>query len=154
TCEFSGELIKVDPVNRRMLGYLKLSPGSMPQDVRISPDGKLFYVADMTSDGVVLIEGQSLTKVGFIHTGIGAHGLYPSRDGKKLYVCNGGSHEAVGRPHGKGSISVIDFATRGVIANWPIPGGGSPDMGNLNADGTKLWVSGRFDNVVYEIDTT
>jgi YVTN family beta-propeller protein len=153
TCEFSGELIKVDPAKRRVLGYLKLSRWSMPQDVRLSPDGKLFYVADMMSDGVFLIEGQSLAKVGFIHTGVGAHGLYPSRDGKRLYVCNRGSHGAVGRPHGRGSIAVIDFATRKVVANWPIPGGGSPDMGNLNADGTKLWVSGRFDNVVYVVDT-
>jgi YVTN family beta-propeller protein len=54
---------------------------------------------------------------------------------------------------GDGSISVIDFATRKVVANWPIPGGGSPDMGNVSADGKTLWLAGRFDNVVYAIDT-
>ena len=32
--------------------------------------------------------------------------------------------------------------------------GGSPDMGNVSADGRQLWLSGRFDNVVYAIDTT
>jgi streptogramin lyase len=54
---------------------------------------------------------------------------------------------------GKGSVSVIDFATHRIVANWPIPGGGSPDMGNVDASGDYLWLSGRFDDVVYRIDT-
>jgi DNA-binding beta-propeller fold protein YncE len=51
-------------------------------------------------------------------------------------------------------VSVIDFATRKVVVTWPIPGGGSPDMGNVSADGKMLWLSGRFDDVVYAINTT
>jgi DNA-binding beta-propeller fold protein YncE len=125
----------------------------MPQDVRASPDGKTFYVADMMADGVHVIDLASFRQVGFIATGVGAHGLYPSRDGRKLYVANRGSNKIRGRPRGPGSVSVIDFATRQVIANWPIPGGGSPDMGNVNADGKYLWLSGRYDNVVYRFDT-
>ena len=49
---------------------------------------------------------------------------------------------------------MIDFATRKVEATWPIPGGGSPDMGNVSADGKQLWLSGRYDDVVYVFDTT
>ena len=182
TCEYDGGLLKVDMVDRRVAGFLTLSPegarlhadlpselevgvtrvslqyclstGGMPQDIRIAPDGKLFYVADMLADGVYLVDGDSFKQVGFIPTGIGTHGLYPSRDGTKLYVANRGSHRVEGRPHGPGSVSVIDFATRKVVANWPVPGGGSPDMGNVSADGQYLWLSGRFDNVVYAIDTT
>jgi YVTN family beta-propeller protein len=154
SCEFKGGLVKIDLVGRRVRGFLKLSRGGMPQDVRISPDGTIFYVADMHADGVFLIDGQAFKEVGFIPTGIGAHGLYPSRDGKKLYVSNRGTNMMRGMPKGKGSISVIDFATRKVEAVWPIPGGGSPDMGNVSADGKQLWLSGRFDNVVYMIDTT
>jgi YVTN family beta-propeller protein len=128
------------------------TPG-MPQDVRASPDGKLFYVADMMADGVHVVDGESFKQVGFIATGIGAHGLYPSRDGKLLYVANRGSNKIRGTPGGKGSVSVIDFATRTVVQTWPIPGGGSPDMGNVSADGRYLWLSGRYDDVVYRIDT-
>ena len=69
-------------------------------------------------------------------------------------VANRGSNTVYGTLKGKGSISVIDFATRAVIKNWPIPGGGSPDMGNLSADGKYLWLSGRYDDEVYRIDTT
>jgi YVTN family beta-propeller protein len=153
TCEFSGGLAKIDLVNRKVLGYLKLSKGGMPQDIRISPDGKVFFVADMHADGVFVIDGDSFKETGFIDTGMGTHGLYPSRDGKHLYVANRGSHEIHGKKGGPGSVSVVDFASRKVIATWPVPGGGSPDMGNVSADGKWLWLSGRYDNVVYAFDT-
>jgi YVTN family beta-propeller protein len=153
TCEFQGSLAKIDLANRTVLGSLKLSKGGMPQDIRVSPDGRMFFVADMKAGGVFVIDGNSFTEVGFIPTGIGAHGLYPSRDGTKLYVANRGSHHVSGPPRGKGSVSVIDFATRKVEKTWPIPGGGSPDMGNVSVDGTVLWLSGRYDDVVYAIDT-
>jgi YVTN family beta-propeller protein len=156
TCEFGGgRLAKIDMVKRKVAGYLRLGESAMPQDIRVSPDGRLFYVADMMAGGVQLIDGDRFEKVGFVATGVGPHGLYPSRDGTKLYVANRGSATIRGgKPRGPGSISVIDFATRKVVANWPIPGGGSPDMGNVSADGRTLWLSGRFDDVVYAIDTS
>jgi YVTN family beta-propeller protein len=154
TCEFTKSLAKIDFVDRKVVGYLKLSKGGMPQDIRISPDGKVFFVADMMADGVFVIDGDAFKEIGFVATGKGTHGLYPSRDGRKLYVANRGSNRIHGPAHGKGSVSVIDFATRTVDVNWPIPGGGSPDMGNVSADGKQLWLSGRYDNVVYVFDTT
>lgn len=176
TCEFTGAVAKIDLVNRKVLGYLQvIKPGlptqvvkgpdgkdeticttwtGMPQDVRVSPDGKLFYVADMMANGVHVIDGDSFKQIDFIPTGVGAHGLYPTRDGKKLFVANRGSNKIHGPPKGKGSVSVVDFATRKVDVTWPIPGGGSPDMGNVSADGKTLWLAGRYDNVVYVVDTT
>jgi len=154
TCEFQGSIARIDLANRKVLGYLKLSRGGMPQDVRSSPDGTHYFVADMKAGGVFVVDGATFTETGFIKTGIGTHGLYPSRDGTKLYVANRGTPHVYGPPKGKGSVSVIDFATRQVVATWPIPGGGSPDMGNVSVDGKVLWLSGRFDNLVYAIDTT
>lgn len=154
TCEFGGKLAKIDLVSRKVLGYLELDKKGMPQDIRSSPDGKVFYVADMMADGVYVIDGDTFAKVGFVKTGVGTHGLYPSRDGTKLYVSNRGTNHIHGARRGKGSVSVIDFATRKVLTTWPIPGGGSPDMGDVSADGMMLWLSGRFDDVVYAIDTT
>lgn len=168
TCEFDGGLVKIDLVDRKVVGHLKLAKPpemgnvkpkrrmamtSMPQDIRIAPDGKLFYIADMEADGVFVVDGTTFEQIDFIATGIGTHGLYPSRDGRKLYVANRGSNKIHGPPRGKGSVSVIDFATRKIEATWPIPGGGSPDMGNVSADGKLLWLAGRYDNVVYAIDT-
>lgn len=184
TCEFSGTLVKIDLVERKVLGYLQLqmpatrlkeTPGAprlkpgqvwepgeteictvkkgMPQDIRISPDGKRFYIADMHADGVHVVDGASFKQVGFIQTGLGAHGLYPSRDGSKLYVANRGSHKIHGSRLGDGGVTVIDFATEKVVARWGIPGGGSPDMGNVSADGKYLWLAARYDDVVYRFDT-
>jgi hypothetical protein len=126
----------------------------MPQDVRAAPDGKTFYVADMIADGVHLVDFETFRQIGFIPTGVGTHGLYPSRDGKRLYVANRGSNKIRGRKSGQGSVAVIDFASGKVLTTWPVPGGGSPDMGNVSADGRYLWLSGRYDNEVYRFETT
>jgi YVTN family beta-propeller protein len=140
---------------RKIVAQMKLtSEHSMPQDIRISPDGKLLFIADMQSDGVFVVDTQTFKQTEFIPTGRGAHGLYPSRDGTKLYVTNRGTHMGDIKPKGPGSVSVLDFATRKIEKTWTIPGGGSPDMGNVSADGKILWLSGRFDKVVYAIDTT
>jgi YVTN family beta-propeller protein len=125
----------------------------MPQDIRISPDGTRFYIADMHADGVHIVDGASFKQVGFIATGLGAHGLYPSRDGKRLYVANRGSHKIHGARLGNGGVTVIDFASEQVVARWGVPGGGSPDMGNVSADGKWLWLAARYDDVVYRFDT-
>jgi YVTN family beta-propeller protein len=125
----------------------------MPQDIRISPDGTRFYIADMHADGVHVVDGASFKQVGFIATGLGAHGLYPSRDGKRLFVANRGSHKIHGARLGNGGVTVIDFATEKVVARWGVPGGGSPDMGNVSADGKWLWLAARYDDVVYRFDT-
>ncbi|MGZ8433525.1 MAG: YncE family protein [Candidatus Binatia bacterium] len=153
TCEFAQTLAKIDLVERKVVGYLKLSKGGMPQDARISPDGKVFYIADMKAEGVFIIDAEKFSEIGHIKTGLGAHGLYPSRDGKKLYVANRGVAKVYGPPKGKGSVSVVDFTTRKVEATWTIPGGGSPDMGNVSIDGKQLWLSGRYDNEIYVFDT-
>jgi len=134
-----------EPVKGSLLG--------MPQDVRSSPDGKRFYIADMVADGVHVVDFESFRQVGFIPTGVGAHGLYPSRDGKSLYVANRGSNKIRGGKRGRGAVSVLDFATEKVVATWLVPGGGSPDMGNVSADGKSLWLSGRYDDEVYRFDT-
>jgi YVTN family beta-propeller protein len=173
TCEFAGKLAKIDMTSRTVVGLLDLSahpvPGqpvpmamtmpdgtsaaSMPQDVRAAPDGHHFYVADMLAGGVFVIDGDSLSVEQFIATGIGAHGITPSRDGAHLYVANRGSTMIDGPPHGPGSVSVLDVTSNTVTATWSVPGGGSPDMGNLNATGTELWLSGRYDGEVYVFDT-
>jgi YVTN family beta-propeller protein len=144
SCEFSGSLIAVDVAGQRVVGEISLGSHRMPQDVKLSPDGKIFYVADMDADGVHEIDSDSFKVVGFLPTGKGAHGLYLSRDSKLLYVSN----------RGEGSISVVDLATRKAVQKWRLPGGGSPDMGGVSADGKVLWLSGRYHREVYAIDTS
>lgn len=173
TCEYAGTVAKIDVAHRTVVAMTDLTAhpvagqptvdamampdggkaAAMPQDVRAGPDGRHFYVADMLLGGVFVIDGDSFTVTQFIPTGVGAHGITPSRDGTKLYIANRGSDRIEGPPHGPGSVSVLDPATNTVTATWTVPGGGSPDMGNINVDGTELWLSGRFDSEVYVFDT-
>jgi YVTN family beta-propeller protein len=142
SCEFGASMIVVDVSHERVVGKVALAPEAMPQDVKLSPDGNLFYVADMMHNGVWLISAGTMRVVGFMHTGRGAHGLYPSRNAKLLYVSN----------RAEGTISVIRFARRRIVKRWVIPSG-SPDMGGVSADGRVLWLSGRYNAEVYAIDT-
>jgi YVTN family beta-propeller protein len=142
SCEFDGKVVRVDVAREKVVGSMTLDPSGMPQDVKLSPDGKTFYVADMMAGGVWMVDASSMRKVGFIRTGAGAHGLYVSRDSKYLYVSD----------RSAGEVSVISFAARNVVHTWHIPGG-SPDMGGVSADGRVLWLSGRYGGEVYAIST-
>jgi YVTN family beta-propeller protein len=155
SCEFAGELLKVDVASQSVVGTLDLGMGNEPQDVKLSPDGKVFYVADLKANGVWEVNGDSFRVLGFLPTGKGAHGLYVSRNSRDLYVSNRDS----------GTISVISFATGQVASTWALPpetgnhpgrqsDSASPDMGGVSADGRVLWLSGRYDSDVYAIDTT
>ncbi|MEV7391680.1 MULTISPECIES: hypothetical protein [unclassified Streptomyces] len=144
SCEFSGEVLKVDTEKMEVLRQEKLPfHGAMPQDVKMSPDGKLFYIADMMADGLWILDGDRFTKPTLLHTGKGAHGLYVSRDSRVMYISN----------RGEGTISVFDFTQNRLTDKWRLPGGGSPDMGGVSADGKVLWLSGRYNSEVYAIDT-
>ena len=143
SCEFSAQLLKVDTAAMKVVGTMSLPGGGMPQDVKIAPDGHMFYIADMMRDGIWFVEGGSFTLHGLLHTGAGAHGEYISRDSKRMYISN----------RGEGSISLLDVRTDKLVGKWLIPGGGSPDMGGVSSDGKVLWLSGRYNGVVYAIST-
>jgi DNA-binding beta-propeller fold protein YncE len=99
-------------------------------------------VADQDRGGLWEIDPQQFKVIGFMPTGAGAHGLYPSRDARFLYVSN----------RTAGTISVIDFRTRTIVKTWSL-GSSSPDMGGVSNDGKTLWLSGRYNAAVYAINT-
>jgi YVTN family beta-propeller protein len=145
SCEFSGRMIEVDTWTQRVIRTLVLNHGdSSPQDVKLSPDGRTLYTADQLTGGLWEINPSTFRVIGFLRTGAGAHGLYPARDARVMYVSN----------RQAGTISVVSFRTRRVVRTWQLPMPASPDMGGVSADGRTLWLSGRYNAVVYAIDTT
>jgi DNA-binding beta-propeller fold protein YncE len=114
-----------------------------PQDIKLAPDGSVFYIADSQQNGLWVLDGAATKVLREIPTGVGAHGLYLDRPAKRLFVSN--RHE--------GSVSVLDAYTGAPIAKWKLPHPASPDMGGLSVDGKQLWLSGRYNDVVYVIST-
>jgi DNA-binding beta-propeller fold protein YncE len=146
TCEFAGRVAVVDVAAHRLLRMIDMphrNTGMGPQDIKLAPDGSVFYIADSDQNGLWVLDGAATKVLREIPTGAGAHGLYLSRDATKLYVTN--RHE--------GSVSVLDAYTGAPLTKWAIPGRASPDMGNVTADGTQLWLSGRYDRSVYVLST-
>jgi DNA-binding beta-propeller fold protein YncE len=144
SCEFSGQMIEVDLRTQRVVATLVLHDGSSsPQDVKLSPDGRTLYAADQLNGGLWEIDPRRFRVIGFLRTGAGAHGLYPSRDARLMYVSD----------RAAGAVSVVSFPPRRVVATWTLPQPASPDMGGVSADGRTLWLSGRYNAVVYAIDT-
>ncbi len=146
SCEFDNRMIAIDVASGPQLRLFELDVVSngMPQDTRLVPDGSVFLVADMHADGVYVFDSQATQRIGYIPTGKGAHGIYFSRDAKVAYISN----------RGEGSVTVLDLSTLTPIEKWTIPGGGSPDMGGVSADGKTLWLTGRYHGEVYAFDTT
>jgi YVTN family beta-propeller protein len=145
SCEFAGRVAVVDVATRSLLRMIDMPVRHThmgPQDVKLAPDGSRFYVADSDEGGLWVLDGAATRVIGAVPTGAGAHGIYPSRDARRLYVTN----------RLAGSVSVLEPATGAVLETWPVPGG-SPDMGGVTADGTQLWLSGRYDDEIYVLDT-
>ena len=145
TCEFAGRVAVVDVVTRTLLRIIDMPVRNThmgPQDIKLSPDGQRFYIADSDQGGLWVLDGAATQVIGQIPLGAGTHGIYPSRDASVLYVTS----------RIAGTVSVLDPVTGAVQATWPVPGG-SPDMGGVTADGTQLWLSGRYNREVYVIST-
>jgi DNA-binding beta-propeller fold protein YncE len=145
SCEFDGRVAVVDVASRTVLRIIDMPVRNThmgPQDVKLSPDGQRFYIADSDQGGLWVLDGAATQVIGQIPTGAGAHGLYLSRDARQLYVTNRLAH----------SVSVLDARTGAAQAVWPVPDG-SPDMGGVTADGSQLWLSGRYDAEVYVLST-
>ena len=130
SCEWSGRIVKVDLQKLELVADMAI--GKYPIDVLRPPGQNLMFIADQGVHGVFVVDPDAWKELQFIRTGHGTHGLLLSHDEKQIYASN----------REEGSISVIDIASRKVVAKWKT--GGSPDMGQLSPDGTQLWISSRF----------
>ena len=145
TCEFAGRVAVVDIASRTLLRTIDMPVRHThmgPQDIKLSPDGQRFYVADSDQGSLWVLDGAATKVIGEIPIGAGTHGIYPSRDASVLYVT----------ARIAGSVTVLDPVSGAVKAVWPIPGG-SPDMGGVTSDGSQLWLSGRYNKEVYVLST-
>jgi DNA-binding beta-propeller fold protein YncE len=146
TCEFAGRVAVVDVASRRLRHMIDMPVRHThmgPQDIKLAPDGSRFYVADSDEGGLWVLDGAATRVIGRIPTGMGAHGIYLSRDSRRMFVSD----------RMTSSVSVLDARTGKPLTRWTIPHS-SPDMGGVTADGSQLWLSGRYNSEVYVLSTT
>ena len=82
SCEFGGQVVKVGTNPPAVLGVYR--GGRLPVDVKLNAEGTHFFVADQGRHGVMVIEPDSMTEVGFLPTGRGAHGMAIAPDPRAL----------------------------------------------------------------------
>ncbi|MDP3845570.1 MAG: cytochrome D1 domain-containing protein [Pseudomonas sp.] len=106
----------IDTQSQRLSG--KVAVGRTPVQMYATVDGRQVYVANQGSstepdDRVSVVDPQTLKVVATLTTGKGAHGVAISRDGAYVFVSNLQA----------GTFSVIDSASRQVIANHRVGAG-------------------------------
>ena len=144
SCEFSGQLVKVNVAKEKLVecGRSRMARAACRQDVKLSPDGRLFFVADMRANGIWEVNGTTLHVTGFLRTGAA-----PTASTRAAIAAF--STSATARRDRLGR-QLPDPADRRDLAD---PRRRSPDMGGVSADGSVLWLSGRYNREVYAIST-
>ncbi|WP_395110880.1 YncE family protein [Actinomadura sp. SCN-SB] len=142
TCPASRKLVRVDLARRAVTAGLKLPRGARPGDLRLSPDGRTFLVADPAKGGLWTVDAARLRATGFVRTGPGAHGLVFDRSHRRLFV--------IGRD---GTVSAYDLAGGTVSRLFRSPGGRPLLAGGVSPDGGALWLSDPLNGTVYALST-
>ncbi|MBL1142389.1 MAG: PQQ-dependent catabolism-associated beta-propeller protein [Proteobacteria bacterium] len=106
TAEISGEVVKVDMVNAKILKIGNTGDSkSKPKDVLLSKDEKVVYVAGGRANKVLVMDADTLEIIKGIPVGKRVWGLAMTRDGKRVFSTDGVSS----------TVSVIDTDKNEVI---------------------------------------
>lgn len=112
---------------------------SRPYGIAVSADGGTLYVTNLQGASVTVIDAASGTALTSVSVGISPVAVVVSRDGSRIYVSNEGNG---------GSLSVVDTASRTVVATINGPAGNAA----LSPDGSRLYVTDQG-STLYVIDT-
>ncbi len=158
TNERSGTLSVIDGATRRVVATVPL--GKRPRGLKVSPDGKLLYVAlsgspiagpgvdqsklppaDKGADGIGVVDLATLKLLRILRGVSDPEQLAVSGDGKRLFVAS--------EDTGKGVV--MDASDGRVMASMPV--GGEPEGVTLSPGGRFVYMTSEEDHQVSVIDT-
>jgi YVTN family beta-propeller protein len=158
TNERGGTLTVIDGPSRKVVNTVQL--GKRPRGLKLSPDGKLLYVAlsgspiagpgvdektlppaDKGADGIGIVDTATLKLVKILRGVSDPEQLAVSADGKRLFVASEDTGRAI----------VLDAATGSTIASLPV--GGEPEGVTLSPNGKFVYVSSEEDHQIAVIDS-
>jgi YVTN family beta-propeller protein len=122
------EIELIDITAGEVVNRFRLNTGDDPQEVGLTPDGRLLLVTNKGSGALSFIDSSALVEVGRVKVDDGPGPLLIDRAGLRAYVLNQTSN----------SVSVVDIPTRGVVGS--IPTEGSPLRAQFNVAGDRLYV--------------
>ena len=157
--EDGGEVVAIDPTSATIVARIPV--GKRPRGVKVSPDGKLLYVAlsgsphappgvdesklppaDRAADGVGVVDLRTHKLLRTLASGQDPESFDVSRDGKTLYVSNEETAE----------MTVLDLASGKVKHRVDV--GHEPEGVTVRPDGKVVYVTSEQDNVVVAVATT
>jgi YVTN family beta-propeller protein len=157
--EEGGEVVAIDPATAKIAARIPV--GKRPRGLKLSPDGKLLYVAlsgspraapgadesklppaDRAADGVGVVDLASHKLVRTLGSGQDPEAFDVSRDGKTLYVSNEESAE----------MTVLDLASGKVKRKVAV--GKEPEGVTLRPDGKAVYVTSEEENAVVAVATS
>jgi PQQ-dependent catabolism-associated beta-propeller protein len=156
--EEGGEVVAVDPDTGTV--EARVPVGKRPRGIKVSPNGKLLFVAlsgspraapgidesklppgDRAADGIGIVDLTTHKLLRTIQSGQDPEAFDVSRDGKTLYVSNEETAE----------MSVVDIAS-GVVKH-KVPVGGEPEGVTLSPNGKLVYVTSETDSIIAAIAT-
>jgi len=156
--ENTGEVAAIDPDSGQVLNRIPV--GKRPRGIKLSPDGKLVYVAlsgspnappgvdesklpppDRTADGIGVVDLATGKLARTLHSGQDPEAFDLSPDGKTLYVSNEETAE----------ITVLDAGQDKIIKKVPV--GKEPEGVTVRPDGKVVYVACEGDSEVDAVDT-
>lgn len=159
TNERGGTLTVIDGVTRKVTHTVPL--GKRPRGMKLSPDGKLLYVAlsgspiagpgvdektlppaDKGADGIGVVDLATLRLKTILRGVSDPEQLAVSADGKRLYIASEDTGRAI----------VMDAVTGKTLASLPV--GGEPEGVTLTPDGRYVYMTSEEDHQVAVIDAT
>lgn len=158
TNERSGDLTVIDGATREVLATVPL--GKRPRGLKVSPDGRLLYVAlsgspiappgtdestlppaDKAADGIGIVDLDRIELVKVLRGVSDPEQLAVSADGRKLYIASEDTGQAV----------VMDADSGEILATMDV--GGEPEGVTLSPDGRWVYMSSEEDHQIAVIDT-
>ena len=131
----------IDVTMGEIINRARLSQGDRPQELALTPDGRLLLVVNAGSNTVSFIDANSFFELGRVNVGNGPHSiLIDPNTGRRAYVFNRLSS----------TISILDIPNRKIVT--ALSTDPSPLRGQFNRRGDRLYVIHELSNYLTVID--
>ena len=131
----------IDVTMGEIINRARLSQGDRPQELALTPDGRLLLVVNAGSNTVSFIDANSFFELGRVNVGNGPHSiLIDPNTGRRAYVFNTLSS----------TLSILDIPNRKIVT--ALSTDPSPLRGQFNRRGDRLYVIHELSNYLTVID--